>query len=276
MKRFNGKAIYNPSGKAGEYSYWACNFYTGCSNGCTYCYCRKGVLGSVWSNKPALKKCFKNEDDALFIFEKELKVNIGELRKHGLFFSFTTDSLLPETIGLTIKAIKLCVFYDVNVKVLTKRADFAERFFTPLTSENPILEQITHIAYTKNVAFGFTLTGHDDLEPNASPNADRIRAMKILHDSGYKTFASIEPVIDFDSSMKMIQQTIGFCDLYKVGLESGKKYYNPVLLNFVNVLAVLDAKFYLKESITKLVGSYMATSESFVSREYNIFENKQS
>jgi hypothetical protein len=26
MKTFNGKAIYNPSGKAGEYSYWACNF----------------------------------------------------------------------------------------------------------------------------------------------------------------------------------------------------------------------------------------------------------
>ncbi|KAA6320448.1 hypothetical protein EZS27_029784 [termite gut metagenome] len=37
-KPFNGKAIYNPSGKAGEYSYWACNFYNGCSNGCTYCY----------------------------------------------------------------------------------------------------------------------------------------------------------------------------------------------------------------------------------------------
>ena len=24
-KNFKGKAIYNPSGKAGEYSYWACN-----------------------------------------------------------------------------------------------------------------------------------------------------------------------------------------------------------------------------------------------------------
>jgi hypothetical protein len=27
MKRFNGKAIYNPQGKAGEYSNWGCNFY---------------------------------------------------------------------------------------------------------------------------------------------------------------------------------------------------------------------------------------------------------
>ena len=35
---FNGKAIYNPKGKAGEYAPWACNFYTGCSNDCEYCY----------------------------------------------------------------------------------------------------------------------------------------------------------------------------------------------------------------------------------------------
>ncbi len=43
-KRFNGKALYQPSGKAAEYSAWACNFYTGCSNDCEYCYCKRGVL----------------------------------------------------------------------------------------------------------------------------------------------------------------------------------------------------------------------------------------
>lgn len=59
MKNFKGKAIYNPSGKAGEYSYWACNFYVGCSNGCTYCYCKKGILaGAMGQDKPQLKKCF--------------------------------------------------------------------------------------------------------------------------------------------------------------------------------------------------------------------------
>jgi len=29
MKTFKGKAIYQPAGKAAEYSQWACNFYTG-------------------------------------------------------------------------------------------------------------------------------------------------------------------------------------------------------------------------------------------------------
>jgi DNA repair photolyase len=102
---YHGKVIYNPSGKAGEYSYWACNFYVGCSNGCEYCYCKKGIFAPVMGqDKPQLKKCFKNETDAFEIFSKELDKNLGELQKHGLFFSFTTDPLLPETEMLTFWA----------------------------------------------------------------------------------------------------------------------------------------------------------------------------
>ena len=72
-KQFNGKAIYNPSGKAGEYSYWACNFYVGCSNMCEYCYCKKGILSNVMGqNKAQLKMCFKDEADALMVFKKNL------------------------------------------------------------------------------------------------------------------------------------------------------------------------------------------------------------
>jgi len=55
-------------------------------------------------DKPQLKKCFKNETDAFEIFSKELDKNLGELQKHGLFFSFTTDPLLPETEMLTFWA----------------------------------------------------------------------------------------------------------------------------------------------------------------------------
>lgn len=208
--RFNGKAIYNPSGKAGEYSDWACNFYTGCSNNCDYCYCKKGVMSHVWSDTPKLKKCFRDEEEAISIFEKELLANLRELQKHGLFFSFTTDPMLPQTIDLTVRAIKICVHHSVNVKILTKRADFAEKFFRPLCSKSALNENLMHIAYTRHVAFGFTLTGHDELESNASSNSDRIEAMKILHEGGYKTFASIEPIVDLKGSLSMINSTVGF------------------------------------------------------------------
>ena len=270
------KAIYKPSGKASEYSEWACNFYVGCSNGCTYCYLKKGRSKAIMGGDvPTLKKCFKNEGHALQVFEKELKTNLPELQKHGLFFSFTTDPMLPETIQLTFDAVQKCVFYDIPVKILTKVADFGEWWFGKLTSESSIREQLLHIAYTKNVAFGFTLTGHDELELAASPNTERIEAMKILHESGYKTFASIEPVIDFYSSYKMMTSTRFCCDLYKIGLLAGKKYDKEAIDHFLNRVfeKFSENKIYFKDSLLKQAGIERESLQAnCVTRDYNIFE----
>lgn len=270
-KRFNGKAIYNPSGKAGEYSYWACNFYTGCSNGCDYCYCRRGVMSHVWSDKPKLKKCFKDEKYAIEIFEKEVMQNLPELQKYGLFFTFTSDPFIPETISLTRKAISICIDNFVPVKVLTKRADFLDKLDGKWTAVHWSLSTVMK-AY---ISFGFTLTGHDELEPFASSNAERIQSMKMLHNAGFKTWASIEPIVDFASSLDMIEKTLEFCDLYKVGLMSGKKYDVVDAQTFVEKLMELpgEPKIYLKESLQKLTGYNIGELLSnFVNRDYNIFD----
>ena len=263
-KMFKGKSIYNPSGKAGEYSYWACNFYVGCSNECTYCYLKKGrgakILGG---NKPELKKCFKNSENAIEIFEKELLKNKTELQEHGLFFSFSTDPLLNDTKMLTVDAIEVCQKYKVPVKLLTKRADF----FTFINVMN-MGEWDNNI-----IAFGFTLTGHDELEPKASKNYERIEAMKKCKELGYKTFASIEPIIDFPSAKNVINASIDFCDLYKIGLMSGKKYDVVEAQSFVEWLDELNKpKIYLKESLQKL-SRYTNTElgDYFVERDYNLF-----
>ena len=149
MKRINGKAIYSPKGKAGEYAEYACNFYVGCSNGCEYCYCKKGILAATMGgNSPTLKKCFKDEYRALEVFEKELKTNISELQNHGIFFSFTTDPMLDATQNLTMEAVMFCVRNNVPVKILTKVAFDTYWFrahFEPLYDKSKI-------------AVGFTLT----------------------------------------------------------------------------------------------------------------------
>lgn len=270
-KRFNGKAIYNPSGKAGEYSYWACNFYTGCSNNCDYCYCKKGVMSHVWSNTAQLKKAFKDEKGALRIFEKELLENLSELQVHGLFFTFTSDPFLPETFDLTHKAISICIDNFVPVKVLTKRADFLNKLDGKWTAVHWSLSTVMK-AY---IAFGFTLTGHDELEPNASTNAERIEAMKKLHEAGFKTWASIEPIIDLKASRTCIEQTLGFCDLYKIGLMSGGKLPDKEeLRSFVGRVCYLisanGAKVYWKDSIKKRLGRDIISAAT-VDRDYNIF-----
>jgi DNA repair photolyase len=274
-KQFKGKAIYNPSGKAGEYSYWACNFYKGCSNGCTYCYLKKGVLAhAMGGNKPELKKCFKSKDHALIIFQNELIDNRSELQKHGLFFTFTSDPLLEKTIDLTVKAIDICMANKVPVKVLTKRADWLEGYRTG-NSYIPFPSFVKD-EYKSKIAFGFTLTGHDELEPGASTNARRIDAMKQLKMAGFRTFASIEPIIDFNSSIKMIEETLPFCDLYKIGLESGKKYPIASIHLFLHQVSIMTRawqnKIYFKDGfIEQAKINRKNLPDNCVDRDYNLF-----
>lgn len=260
-----------PKGKAGEYAKYACNFYVGCSNDCDYCYCKRGLLGhAMGAPTPTLKKCFKDEDDALKVFEHELVANLQELQNHGLFFTFTSDPLLPETEGLTWAAIDTCIDYDVPVKLLTKRADFDVSSYYDI--------------HRDSIAFGFTLTGCDDKEPHASSNAERIAKMKELYHRGFKTFASIEPVIDLWESEYMIKQTLGICDLYMIGLLSGKKRYTRFGINgFVDIVNNnimnysyqhhVDIKVYWKDSVLDYIGMKRETlpAEICVEADYNIF-----
>lgn len=296
MKRFNGKAIYNPSGKAGEYSYWACNFFVGCSNGCTYCYCKKGILAGVMGqDKPQLKKCFKDEDQALKVFEKELIQNLPELQKHGVFFTFTSDPMLPETKNLTKRACSKCVRNGVPIKILTKRTEFVDEIITLAKSDKANARSTDWINL---YAIGFTLTGHDELEPGASTNVERIEAMRKLHEAGFKTWASIEPIIDLETSLEIIRKSYDFCDLFKIGLESGKKYDKQELQSFIcKVLMKPDNEFdkneymarrmlninphkaivttksiYFKDSLLKAAGCDRGNLPSnCVERDFNIF-----
>lgn len=275
MKKFNGKALYNPTGKAGEYAAWACNFFVGCSNGCKYCYLKKGrgkaILGG---DRPVLKKCFKDEKDAINVFEKEVLANLDELRKHGLFFTFTSDPMLPETKELTFNAATIAVqHFNIPVSILTKCADWVDRLIKDLDYSTC---NSAEYGWRKMYAFGFTLTGFDDMEPNASTNMKRIEAMSKLHKAGFKTWASIEPVIDIPESLAMINMSNGFCDLYKIGLESGRRYPKQDLQIFVEMVCAMfpDSRFYFKDTLLKQAG--MERSElpsNCVDRDYNIFKH---
>lgn len=269
-------ALYKPTGKAGEYAPWAVNFYTGCSNDCDYCYCKRGVLSRVWSNEPRLKKCFKDEKDALSVFEKEFDYRRRKenLRRSGIFFSFTTDPLLPATGGLTLDAVNIARMKGVPSSILTKRADgallFVENYATLVREYDPFRQGFN------NLAIGFTLTGHDELEDGASTNEERINAMRYIHSLGIKTFASIEPIIDFQAAASVIACTLGFCDLYKIGLLSGcKKPDYMTLIHFVEDMTQQignsGAKVYWKDSVTKALDGAEYIHTAIVDADYSLF-----
>ena len=267
MNRFNGKALYQPKGKAAEYSPWAVNFYTGCSNDCDYCYCKRGVMSHVWDNKPHLKKCFKDEDDALSVFKREIAKNQEVLWQSSILFSFTTDPMLPETIALTLGAMQIALDYDVPVKILTKRADWF-----------PLLETPNFIKHKDKIAVGFTLTGRDDLEPGASPHIERIDTMRKCKDLGIHTFASIEPIVDLENSDRAISDALPYCDLFKVGLMSGgAKPDKSALADFVErwgrIFAKHGIKVYWKDSVRDYLGDDLVLDmDSSVESNYNIFK----
>lgn len=276
------KIIYQPKGKAQEYAKYAANFYVGClgKNSCQYCYCPK-VLRGYWPDKPTLKKGLNIIDKAKHIFMKEADQNLTELRKHGLFFNFVSDPFLPETIELNTFAMRYCIIRGIPVKALTKQTWWVEDFMAEMW-DNDTIWNLDYHDVQNLMAIGFTLTGHDDLEPGCASNNERINAMQLLHSEGFKIWASIEPIIDFESSYQMIEQTLGFCDLYKVGLKSGSKYSTEDARWFATKVLISCAcnhtKVYLKDSLVKLTGwdreNLKEISGSYVDADYNMFADE--
>ena len=277
-KGFKGKAIYNPSGAAGEYSYWSCNFFKGCSNLCEYCYLKKGIwVKTLGGETPRLKECFKDQADAIRIFEKELLQNLVSLQQNGLFFTFTSDPFLNETKELTMVAVEMCIKNGVPVKLLTKCPKNAVLSFNGTGDREQLL-----IRNAGKIGFGVTLTGFNELEPGADTHGERIIALNQFRCNGFKTFASIEPVIDFDKSYSMIDGAILFTDLFKVGLLSGKKFTRREVAAFVEKVHSLfekriydlhiSPKLYWKESILKAAGiNREALPWYCVGRDYDLF-----
>ena len=217
-----GKILYETKGAAKEYGRIGCNFYTGCPHECTYCYLKRGAPSKqLGGNEVQLKKCLKDEETAYQILVKELTKWQAECQEHGIFLSFTTDPLIYDTSTLTLCAVINATQMGIPVWLLTKSASFIE-IMDYLENMKSEYRAMTH--------FGFTLTGHDEMEPYANSNKARIHAMKKMKELGYPTWASIEPVIDWSSSIEMIQKSLDYCEHYKIGLRSGvkKDYYNAV------------------------------------------------
>lgn len=223
------KMLSRPKGNAEEYGRWSVNPYKGCSNLCDYCYLKKGVWkkelggsipvlkkGTSLYKTDAVEKGYVDGGHAAWFFARdEISHHRDEIiRDGGLFMTFTSDPCLPETRWTFFSIASSCVMMKVPVVFLTKRADFIDS-----ADYQKIILPYKVFGANRYIAFGWTLTGHDELEPQASPNMDRIEAMRRVGKDGFKTWASIEPVIDFDAAFRMIQQALDAgCQHFKIGL----------------------------------------------------------
>lgn len=194
--------IYEPSGKAREYSELATNLYTGCLHKCKYCYCPAIMRKSLdqWSECPQPRK------NILHLFENDAKKLQG-LDKE-LLFSFMSDPYQnDEAAKLTREALLICQKYGFKkVNVLTKagkRIDF-------------------DLLKANNWKFGSTIIFksealREEWEPGATTIQDRYDAVKKAHELGIYTWVSIEPVIDPKEALEVIKDLKPFVNFWKVG-----------------------------------------------------------
>lgn len=295
------KILSRPQGNAEEYGRWAVNPYKGCSHNCAYCYLKKGVWANGLGGSTAqLKTGVVNEDHACHLAMAEIYANYKEIiRDGGLFMTFTSDPCTKKTREIFFEiAIESARNLRIPVTILTKSADFINYWkYLDITSGSVFNSELVKSL----LSFGWTLTGHDELEPNASPNAKRINAMRIVSANGFKTWASIEPVIDFDSSYKMITEALDAgCKHFKIGLLTNNTHLVRKSFQFgehkfdaykiedcmgfiTDVWNVTNgrATVYWKQSVRDLLGTVYTTAavdeilnqSNAVGKDWNMFGN---
>lgn len=206
-------AIYQPRGKALEYSPLALNLYKGCSHGCAYCFAPSATFTPREQFHSA--DHIRPRPDILAQAEKDAKKLAGDHR--DVLLSFTSDVYQPaeERYQVTREALLILKKHQLHPTILTKGGALARRDFD-------ILQSIP------GAAFAVTLTCRDakaslDWEPGAALPEVRIENLREAHKAGIRTWVSFEPVLYPAQVLDMIRETAPFVDLFKVG----KLNYHP-------------------------------------------------
>ncbi len=188
-----------------EYGDYTINFVQGCAHGCKYpCYAftLKKRFGQVKTYEEWLKPYLVS--NTLEILDREIPRMKDKIQ--SVHLCFTTDPFMygyPEIEQMSIAAIKKLNESGIKCTVLTKG----------------ILPEILAECSREN-EYGITLISLNEeyrkrTEPGAAPYAERLAALKRLHDKGCKTWVSIEPYPTpnlVDQNLQEILETVCFAD----------------------------------------------------------------
>lgn len=220
--------IYAPRGQALEYAPLASNPYRGCGHKCAYCYVPR-----------ALKIDRKEFDSGAMIrpaFIAGLKKDAAKYQAAGIseqvMLSFSTDPYPPQHHDETRQTLRILRDHGMGFCTLTKGGSRALRDIDLFRPDRD--------------AFASTLTSLDATfsrkwERDAADPDDRISTLRKFHERGIFTWVSLEPTIDIEASLAIVDATYEFVDLYKVGR-----------VNYIGITKTADWEGYTHRMIEKL------------------------
>jgi DNA repair photolyase len=238
--------IYQPAGQAGEYSAWAANPYRGCGHQCCYCY----VPTATFQKRPDFDAGAFPRPDFLNGLLRDAKRLQATGFSEQVMLSFTSDPYHPGDTTLTRTTLETLAAHGMGFCTLSKGGTRALRdlgLFRP-----------------KRDAYAATLTSLDDAfslkwEKKAPLPADRIATLKAFHETGIFTWVSLEPTLDVEASLAIVEETHGFVDLYKVGKANYVKEitrttdWEDYTHRMIDLLSRLGATHYIKKDLQEFL-----------------------
>jgi DNA repair photolyase len=198
--------IYEPSGRAREYSPLALNYFKGCTHNCKYCYVSR--INKAFGIPYTQDVCDAPREEGFIEFEKSAKKMEGCNKQ--ILLSFTGDPYCDMPPTTTTRVLEILLRYRHKVAILTKGGKRSLRD----------LELFKR--FGDNIKVGATLTFENvsdslDWESGAALPEDRIESLKVLSGNGIKTWVSFEPVIIPEQSTSLLSKISSFVDAVKIG-----------------------------------------------------------
>lgn len=233
-----------------EYGDYTMNFVQGCSHGCKYpCYAflQKKRFGQVANYEEWCKPQLVS--NTLALLDKEIPRLKSKIESVHLCFS--TDPFMygyQEITEMAVASIKKLNAAGIKCTALTKG-----------------ILPIELADLSKDNEYGITFVSLDEeyrkkMEPGAAPYAERLAALRALHDAGCRTWVSMEPYPTpnlIDQNLHDLLEAVSFVDKiifgrtnYSTEVSSYKEhraYYNKLAAEVISFCEERGIQYHIKE-----------------------------
>lgn len=248
MKTITRKTMLYQTGV--EYGDYTMNHAQGCAHGCKfpcYAFLMKKRFGQIKDYEEWIEPCLVS--NTLELLDREIPRLRDKIQSVQL--CFTTDPFMngyPEVSAMSIAAIRRLNNAGIRCTTLTKGILPME--LAQLSPENE---------------HGITLISLDEryrekMEPGASPYADRLAALRALHDAGCRTWVSIEPYPTpnlIEQDLQNILDAVNFVDKIIFGrtnyckevsaYKQHKAFYNRLAAQVTEFCEQHGIQYHIKE-----------------------------